>query len=275
MLSERDIRVHSGSGGLIVNLYKTDALVLRNLNRGETDQLLVLFSLEYGKLKVMAHGSRKITSRKRGAIQPLTLTRFLIHKGRYMDSVRQCEELESFPDLFLKMDRICYATYAAELVENSTVEGEANHILLAVLVETLRQLGKGDPEIVARAFALKLVTLAGYKPVLNLCVKCRRNLDGKMLTFSPLAGGFMCAECSREKSEDQTFSCHRGTLETIKLMLAWELSKLGQLKVDAETRTELYYVLKLHLEYHLGYRCATEMFIEKLKNRNSSYNPKL
>jgi len=33
------------------------------------------------------------------------------------------------------MDSICYASYAAELVENSTVEGEANQILFAALVE--------------------------------------------------------------------------------------------------------------------------------------------
>lgn len=258
-----------------MKLYKTDALVLRNLNRGETDQLLVLFSLEYGKLKVMAHGSRKITSRKRGAVQPFTLTRFLIHKGRYIDSVRQCEELESFPELFLRIDRICYASYAVELVENSTVEGDANQILFAVLVEALRQLGKGDPEIVARAFALKMITLTGYKPILDLCAKCHKDLKGKVLAFSPLTGGFLCADCASEKGEDQMIRCHRGTLETIKLMLAWELSKLGQLKVDAKTRGELYFVLKLHLEYHLGYRCATEMFIEKLKNRNGRYNPKL
>jgi len=258
-----------------LKLYKTDALVLRNLNRGETDQLLVLFSLEYGKLKVMAHGSRKITSRKRGSIQPLTLTRFLIHKGRYFDSVRQCEELESFPELFLRMDRICYASYAAELVENSTVEGEANQILFAALVESLRQLGKGDPEIVARAFALKLITLAGYKPLLDFCVKCHKNLTGKVLVFSPSAGGFLCADCTREKNEDQIVRCHKGTIETIKLMLTWELTKLGQLRVDAKTRGELYFILKLHLEYHLGYRCATEMLIEKLKNSNSRYNLRL
>jgi len=258
-----------------VKLYKTDALVLRNLNRGDTDQLLVLFSLEYGKLKVIAHGSRKITSRKRGAVQPLTLTRFLIHRGRYLDSVRQCEELESFPELFLRMDRICYASYAVELVENSTVEGEANQILFAALVEALRQLGKGDPEIVARAFALKLITLTGYKPLLDLCAKCRKDLTGKALAFSPSAGGFLCADCAREKSEDQMVKCHRGTLETIKLMLAWELSKLGQLRVDAKIRGELYFVLKLHLEYHLGYRCATEMLIEKLKYRNNRYGLKL
>jgi DNA repair protein RecO (recombination protein O) len=234
-----------------------------------------LFSLEYGKSKVMAHGSRKITSRKRGAIQPLTLTRFLIHKGRYLDSVRQCEELESFPELFLRMDSICYASYAAELVENSTVEGEANQILFAALVEALRQLSKGDPEIVARAFALKLITLAGYKPLLDFCAGCHKDLTGKMLAFSPSEGGFLCADCTREKNQDQMFMCHRGTLETIKLMLAWELSKLGQLKVDAKTREELYFVLKLHLEYHLGYRCATEMFIEKLKISNNRYNLKL
>ena len=109
---------------------------------------------------------------------------------------------------------------------------------------------------------------------MDFCAKCRKNLTGKVLAFSPSAGGFLCTGCTREKNEDQ-IECHRGTLETIKLMLAWELTKLGQLRVDAKTRVELYFVLKLHLEYHLGYRSATEMFIEKLKNSSSRYNLKL
>lgn len=248
-----------------VKLYKTDAVVLRTINSRDTDQLLVLFSQEFGKMRVMAYGARKTTSRKRGAVQPLCFSRFLLYQGREIDSVSQCEGLEVFPALLTGLDRLCYASYVVELVENSTIEGEISESVFRLLLETLRQLEKSDAELVARAFALKLATLAGYKPVLHACASCHRSLVGGEVGFSPAAGGVLCMDCARDRSQDGFIRCNRGTVEILKLMLVWELSKLGQLKVGAGTRRELRTLLRAHLEYHLGYQCKTEKFIEMHK----------
>ena len=255
-----------------VKLYKTDAVVLRAINNRDVDQLLVLFSQEYGKMRVMAYGARKTTSRKRGAVQPLCFSRFLLHQGREIDSVSQCEGLEAFPELLIELSRLCYASYVVELVENSTIEGEASESVFRLLLETLRQLGKNDAELVARAFALKLVTLAGYKPVLHSCASCHRSLIGREVGFSPAAGGILCMDCARNKPPDSFIRCNRGTVEILKLMLVWELSKLEQLKVDAGTRRELRTLLKAHIEYYLGYQCKTERFIEMLGGSSATLN---
>lgn len=250
-----------------MKLYKTDAIVLRAINGRDADQTLVLFSAEFGKLRVMAHGVRKPASRRRGALQPLYFSSFLLHKGSSVDSVRQCEGLESFPELLTDLYRLCYAGYVVDLVENSTAESESNEGLFRLLHETLRRLGDGDPELVALAFTIKLINFSGYNPVLNFCAGCHSLLPGKEIAFSPAAGGVLCPKCAGTRLEENLIRPHRGTVEILKLMLIWELSKLGQLKVDARTRQELITLLEAHMEYYFGYKCKVIKFIEKLRNR--------
>ncbi|MEW6273961.1 MAG: DNA repair protein RecO [Bacillota bacterium] len=235
-----------------MKLYKTDAVVLRTVNVREADLLLVLFSREYGKIRVMAHGARKPTSRKRGFVQPFCCSQFLLHKGREMDSVSQCAGLELFPDLQENLRTLAYATYLAELVENLTAEGEANENVFLLLLQAFRLLPRGDAEVLARAFESKLVGFLGYRPVLQRCAGCRGALAGTPVGFSAASGGVLCASCA--KKEESVFWCQRGTVETLKLFLRWELARLENLKVGARAKKELKAILESYLEYHLGYR---------------------
>lgn len=256
--------------GKKLKLYKTDALVLRTINLREADLLIVLFSREYGKLRVMAHGARKPTSRKRGFVQPFCCSRFLLHKGREIDSVSQCEGLELFPDLPKNLRTLGYASYLADLVENLTAEGEANESVFLLLLQALRLLAGGDAEILTRAFETRLVSFLGYRPVLQQCVNCSCRPVGAQVGFSAAAGGVLCSACAARAAQ-QVFWCRRGTVEILKLFLRWELPKLGNLKVDARAREELKAILANYLEYHLGYKGKAAEFLREPGSRGSGH----
>lgn len=265
MPKRSEVRFACKYGGLgnKLKLYKTDALVLRTIDLREADLLIVLFAREYGKLRVMAHGARKPASRKRGFVQPFCYSRFLLHKGREIDSVSQCEGLELFPDLQKNLRTLGYASYLADLVENLTAEGEANENVFFLLLQALRLLAAGgDAEILARAFETRLVSFLGYRPVLQQCVSCSRGPAGAQVGFSAAVGGVLCSACAAGASE-QVFWCRRGTVEMLKLFLRWELAKLGNLKVDARARKELKAILASHLEYHLSYRGKAAEFLRE------------
>ncbi|MEW5897995.1 MAG: DNA repair protein RecO [Bacillota bacterium] len=242
-----------------MKLYKTEAIVLRTINLREADLLVVLFSREYGKLRVMAHGARKPASRKRGFVQPFCYSRFLLHKGREMDSISQCEGVELFPDLLQSLRTIGYASRLTGLVENLTAEGEANEKVFLLLLQALRLLARGDAEILARAFEVKLVSFLGYRPVLQHCAACRRPPAGAQAAFSAAAGGVLCSACARGGAQTVIW-CRRGTVETLKLFLRWELARLENCKVGAQARRELKAILENYIEYHLGYRGTAAEF---------------
>lgn len=247
--ANRSIRELKGK----LKLYKAEAIVLRTINLREADLLAVLFSREYGKLRVIAHGARKAQSRKRGFVQPFCYTRFLLYKGREMDSISQCEGVELFPDLLRNLSTIGWANHLTGLVENLTAEGEANEKVFLLLLQSLRLLAQGDAEILARAFEVKLISFLGYRPVLQHCVLCRRPPAGAQAAFSAAAGGVLCSVCAGQGTQPVIW-CRRGTVETLKLFLRWELARLGNCKVDAQAKKELKAILENYLEYHLGYR---------------------
>lgn len=248
----------------MMKLYKVQAVVLKSVNIRDADMLLTLFTMEKGKIKVMAYGACKPTSRKRGAVQPFSHSRFLLRRGNGPDTVSQCELIEMFPELRCRLDKIGYATYLSELVDGMTAQGEPAEAVFALLLEGLRRLGDADHRLLARAFEIKLLSMLGYRPCLEHCVQCGAPLGAGPLTFHPGAGGVLCAGCAREGSGG--LSCNRGTIELLKLLLRWPLARLGQLRPGLRERQEMREILRRHMEYHLERQMKSTRFLALLED---------
>ncbi|MFO7820042.1 MAG: DNA repair protein RecO, partial [Halanaerobacter sp.] len=53
-------------------LFDTDAIVLRHYELGEADKIIVLFTKERGKIRVVAKGVRKTKSTLAAGLEPFT-----------------------------------------------------------------------------------------------------------------------------------------------------------------------------------------------------------
>jgi DNA repair protein RecO (recombination protein O) len=243
-----------------MKLYKADAVVLKSIECGNGDRLLVLFSREHGKIKVMAHGVAKPSSRKRGFVQLFTYTRFLLHRGRELDSVSQCEGIEMFSYIRDNLEQISYASYLAEMVEALLPEGEQNEQLFLLLLETLRLMKEGEAEILTRSFEIKAAGLMGYRPVLEECAQCGGALAGRLL-FSPKTGGLLCELCG--DADPRALVCSRGMAETLKVLSSWTPNRLSQLKISAADRVQIKILLYDYLKYHLEKDLKSASFLNR------------
>lgn len=244
-----------------MKLYKIDAVVLHARDCGGADKLLTLFSRELGKIKVMAHGAGKATSRKRGGVQMFTRSRFLIRRGREIDSISQCEGMEMFLHLRESFEKLACASYLVEMVEAMAPAGEPSEPLFLLLVTTLQLMDGGDPEVLTLAFALKVAGIFGYQPELEVCAGCRSALEGNIF-FNPALGGIVCVKC-RESAPGTATACNRGMVETMKLLSRWHPDKLHQLKIDARTRDSLFRLLHEYLSYHLDTELKSAVFLDR------------
>lgn len=243
-----------------MKLYKVDAIVLRSIECGNGDKLLVLFSRERGKMKAMAHGVAKPSSRKRGSVQLFTYTRFLIHRGRELDSVSQCEGIEMFSFLRKGLETIGYASYLAELIDCLTPEGEPNETLFHLILETMRLMEEGEAEILTRSFEIKAAALMGYRPVLEACAHCGEPLAGR-LSFSAETGGALCEACAA--GDPRAVPVSRGALETLKALLNWPQVRLRQLKISPADRKQIKTLLYEYLKYYLERDLKSVSFLNR------------
>lgn len=235
----------------------------------DAHRILTIFSKEQGKIKVVAHGVTKPTSRKRGAVQSFSVTDFLLRRGRELDSISQCESREFFPGLWEDLDKMLYAGHIAELVDALTVDGDPHEAVFIHITKALRELDKtSDPELVVRWFELRLMALLGYLPGLNGCVNCGGELNGSTARFSTQAGGLVCSRCAAGAGG---ISCNKGTVAVMNTLLNWDIDKINRVRVAQPSRAQMKSIMREYLQWHMEKRSRSLQFMDKLNSFNPVY----
>lgn len=177
--------------------YQLTALVLRARDFAEADRLVTLLSPQRGKVSALAKGARRPRSKLAAAVQPFCLCTAQLAVGRNLDIITQCQIIHPFYSLHEDLTRLTYASYLAELVDAFVEPAGGSREIFDLLLAALRRLERGnDPQLLARAFELRLLAALGYAPQLGECVGCARALPTGPARFSPAAGGTVCDSCS-------------------------------------------------------------------------------
>jgi DNA repair protein RecO (recombination protein O) len=176
-------------------LYRTEGIVLREMDYGEADRILTILTPER-KLSVIAKGIRRATSRKAGHLGLFAHANLLIARGRNLDIVTQAESIEEFEGLRQDLLRFTYACYAAELVDRLAQEEEGSAELYRLMLDGLRWFSAVDDlRLWMRFFELRLLRYAGYEPELFICTQCQQPIEARPNAFSAAEGGMVCAHC--------------------------------------------------------------------------------
>ena len=92
-------------------------IVLRSYPFGEADRVVVLLSPNRGKLRTVAKGVRKTTSRFGGRLEPFTHVDLVLYEGKNLDTITQVSIIEGFPRLRADLDRVVAAGSMVEAVD--------------------------------------------------------------------------------------------------------------------------------------------------------------
>ena len=84
--------------------YRCEALTLKTAPLAEADLLVTLFTRERGKLRAVARGARRVSSKLIGHLEPLTQVRLSMAQGRNLDYVNQAQVIDGFSDLKQDLD---------------------------------------------------------------------------------------------------------------------------------------------------------------------------
>ena len=175
-------------------LRNDQGIVLRSYPFGEADRVVVLLSPNHGKIRAVAKGVRKTTSRFGGRLEPFTQVDLVLYEGRGLDTITQVAVIEAFPHLRGDLERILAAGTMVEVVDAVTQEGEGSARAFLLLFRGLRALEAGPrhPDLVT-AFLLKMADVVGVAPALDECAGCGTR-EG-VTRFSFAAGGALCERC--------------------------------------------------------------------------------
>lgn len=252
-------------------LYQTDGLILHRTDFGEADRLLTVFTPHLGRLRLLAKGARKPTSRKAGHVEPFTYVHLLVARGRNLDIVSQVETLETFRPLRENLERASQAYYLAELINNFIEEGDENPLLFDLALATLARLCEArDPELALRFFELRCLGLVGYQPQLHFCVECQTQLEPVTNYFYPPSGGVLCPRHGEAVRGTEPLALP--TFKVLRYMQTHPWDQAATLRIKPETRLDLEAVLQRYIVYLLERRLKSVEFIHRLRREAQDVN---
>src|SRR5918996_1042587 len=176
--------------------YKEQGVVLRSAKLGEADKIVTVMTQGSGKVRGVAKGIRKTTSRFGARLEPFTHVNLMLYRGRgSLDTITQAEIIA--PHRAIRDDLALFAAGETmlEAVDRVAEEHERNVRVVLLLLSGLRSLetGPADPAAVAESFLLKLLSVSGFHPSLTACAVCGAREPG---LFAAGLGGAVCASCA-------------------------------------------------------------------------------
>lgn len=141
---------------------KVEGIILKRRNLGEADRILTVFSLQKGKISVLAKGVRRITSRRSGNVELLNRSSMYLHQAKTFLILTEASSLNTFQKIKSDLTLSTYAYHIIELVDKLSAENQENRILYEHLVEVLRRLERKPRQILIRAFEAKILSNLGF-----------------------------------------------------------------------------------------------------------------
>ena len=180
-----------------MGLYRDEAVVLRTQKLGEADRIITLLTRSSGRVRAVAKGVRRTTSRFGSRLEPFTHVDLQIAEGRSLDVVTQAVTLDPFAArMGVDYERYTAGTVMLETAERLVVEDKEpalqQFLLLVGALRAICDAGR-SPAAVLDSFLLRSLSVAGYAPSFDACARC--GLVGPHRAFSPAASGMLCATC--------------------------------------------------------------------------------
>ena len=176
--------------------YRDDVVVLRTHKLGEADRIVTLLSRRHGKVRAVAKGVRRTSSRFGARLEPFMVADVQLYTGRSLDIVQQAESLGAYgADIAAHYDRYTAASAMVETADRLS-EAEANPQQYLLLVGGLRALARGDhaARSILDSYLLRVMALSGWAPALSECARCATT--GPHDTFVAQLGGVVCRDCA-------------------------------------------------------------------------------
>ncbi|MBW1638057.1 DNA repair protein RecO [Microbacterium resistens] len=176
--------------------YRDEAVVLRTHKLGEADRIVTMLSRRHGKLRAVAKGVRRTSSKFGSRLEPFMVADVQLYEGRSLDIVQQAESLGSYgADIALHYERFTAANAMVETADRLN-DAEATPEQYLLLVGGLRALARGEhaARSILDSYLLRVMALSGWAPSFGDCARCSR--PGPHTTFVAQMGGLVCEDCA-------------------------------------------------------------------------------
>ena len=176
--------------------YRDEVVVLRTHKLGEADRIVTMLGRRHGKIRAVAKGVRRTSSRLGARLEPFMVADVQFYSGRSLDIVQQAESVGTYgSEIAADYDRYTAASAMVETADRlADADPSVSHYLLLVGGLRALSLAAHAPRSILDSYLLRAMALSGWAPGLDECARC--GAPGPHRSFVAQAGGMVCANCA-------------------------------------------------------------------------------
>jgi DNA repair protein RecO (recombination protein O) len=148
----------------------TVGIVLNRTDFGEADRILTMLTPQYGKLRLMARGVRRIKSKLAGGIELFSVSNITFIRGRGEICTLISSRLQKhYANIVQNLDRTMLGYDLIKLLHRAT-EDEPEPVYFQLLQDAFEALDNPiiSPQLIRVWFSAQLLRLAGHNPGLQV-----------------------------------------------------------------------------------------------------------
>lgn len=242
-------------------VYGSEAIALKRMDYGEADRIITMLTPDHGKLRLMAKGVRRSTSRMAGHLELFSHAHIMIARGRELDLATQASTVEPFRGVREDLVKSSHAYHFGELVDAFLEDRDPHRDVFLLLRDALAALEAGAlPDLVARHFELRLLSEVGFRPELSACLRCREAIRPELNHYSVALGGVLCPPCGANEVTATPIG-----VDVLKLLRVLQRGgRIRALRVPDPTMRSAERLLRRQLEHVLERKLRAAEFVHRV-----------
>mgnify|MGYP001615054604 CR=1 FL=1 len=210
--------------------YRSEGLILKKIDRGEANQLLTIYTKDFGKLEILGKAIRKISSKLRAGAEVFYLSEIEFIQGKNYKTLTDAVLINKFPDIQNNLNGLKTAHLIARMTDKLVKGEEPDGRLWRLLRKTFQVLNSHSLSVdryslIYYYFLWNFFSLLGYCPQLQHCSLCQNKLNPERVFFNLKEGGLVCDKCSKKQKDSKKI--HQDVVKILRLFLGkdWEVVK--------------------------------------------------
>lgn len=250
--------------------FSTSAIVLRRIDFGDYDLIITFFTLNRGKISIIAKSAKKSVKRFPGILELFSVLQvvYSISRGSRLPVLQEAVLKDSFPRIRTDIKKTAYASYWAELI-NEWLEEDKKQVQLYYLFQNvLKELDRGpaSEDAISILFQMRFMTMSGLGPNLTHCSICRAGIEDikrDRFIIDLNKGGIVCDRCN-SKAAGKIF-LSKGTIKQLLWIESKNLAEAKRIKFTPQALNEGLKFLEAFVPYYLGKEFQSLAFLRQIR----------
>lgn len=250
--------------------FTTPAILIRRIDFGDYDLVLTFFTLNNGKLSIIAKSAKKSTKRFSGILELFSALDIVCSSGKRnrLPVLTEAILKQPFSKIRSNIKKTAYASYWAELINAWMENNQKQTQLYRLLYHALEglDLDRVSEESLSILFQMRFMTIAGIGPNLRSCCICRIEIDhmGKTkVGFDLKKGGLVCETCASKMQRKRYLSI--GVIKQLQWIESRDLNRASRIRFNHQTLREGLEFLEAFVPYHLGKEPRSLTFLRQIR----------